>query len=541
MTPARLPWLILLLALIPATSFWWQNRDVPHFGNLQDDAVYTQSGKSIATGQGYRLLHLPGKPYQIKYPPVYPLIVAAMWRFMPDFPSNLCAIAGLNLVALGILITGLWKLLQKFGLSPLTAAVLAGCVACLPAYIYLAASVMTEMIFTALFIWCFVWLEEAEDRPDRELRYAAFAGLLAAVAYLTRTAGAPLFLTAPICFALHRKFKPALAFMLAAAPLPAIWQGWTLLHKYPVNDWLTRFYLGYGEMERLTVGLDNLGIVMWENIDSILTNIGEIFIFGLGHSSALGHQFSRLIAVAAIAGAVRLTLRARRWHYPAFGLVFFALMIFWHYPPDQRLFVPLSPLLVVGLWTEFRHLIDLTARTRKSAKAGDRIAAAGFAAVLGLFGVFVVYSLAKARIVDLAQVEEGSRTDTSLQRRAFARLARTTPDGVTILSDQDVLLSLYTGRTTYRTIVPPRLFYPVSMDRVRNEFAGLADSTIGAWDFVFISRCDWRHTLDEDDRLAVRRKIAERMDLAAVWQDENAILYARRPGGTNGRVGTERP
>lgn len=541
MTRAPQPWLILLLALIPAASFWWQNRDIPHFGNLQDDAVYTQCGKSIATGQGYRLLHLPGKPFQIKYPPVYPLIIAAMWRVLPDFPSNLGAIAGLNLISLTFLMAGLWRLLQKFGLTSLAAAILAGTVACLPAYIYLTASVMTEITFTAMFVWSLVWLEAAEDQPGHATRYAAMAGLLAAIAYLTRTAGAPLFLTAPLCFALRRKFRPALAFMVVAAPLPALWQGWTLLHKYPVTDWVTRFYLGYGEMERLTVGLDNLGIVMWQNIDSILTNLGEIFVFGLGHSSAFGHQFSRLIAVAAIIGAVRITLRARRWHYSAFGLVFFLLMVFWHYPPDQRLFVPLAPVLVAGLWTEVRHLAGLVAKTLKSPRPGDRVAATAFAAALAVFALFVVYSLAKARIVDLALVEAGSRADTASQRGAFAKLARTTPNGVTILSDQDVLLSLYTGRTAYRTIVPPRLFYPVRMERVRDEFAGLPDSTMGAWDFVLVSRCDWRHTLDDDDRQSVRRQIAQRSDLDPVWQDDTAILYARRPGGTYRGIRAERP
>lgn len=533
-----LPGAILALALVPAATFYWQFHDIPHFGNLQDDAVYTQCGKSIATGQGYRLLHLPGQPYQVKYPPVYPLIVAAVWRFNPDFPSNLGLVVALNFIGLGALLVALSKLLARFGFPPATAAWLAGTVACLPAFVYLTASVMTEITFIALFLWSLVWLEKAAESPGRAARYAFLAGLFAAVAYLTRTAGAPLFLTAPLVFVLRKQFRAAVAFCAAAAPLPALWQLWTLRHAYPVNDWVTRFYLGYGEMERLTVGLDNLGLVVWENIDSILTNLGEIFIFGLGHSSELGHQVSRLIAVAALAGAVRLTVRARRWHYSAFGLVFFVLMLFWHYPPDQRLFAPLAPLLVAGLWTECRHLWNLVARTLQRPQPADRAVAAVFGAALCAFGLFTAFSLAKARISDLPRVAEDSRAETGRLRQAFDRLGRTTPAGVTILSDQDVLLALYTGRTTYRTIVPPRLFYPVRMDRVRDTFANLPDSTMRPWDYVLVSRADWRHTLDAGDREALRRQIEQRPDLVPVWKDDSAALYTRR---TDRSTGAERP
>lgn len=524
-----LPWLILPAALLPAVTLYWQNRDIPHFGNLQDDAVYVLTAKGLAAGQGYKLLHLPTHPHQVKYPPLYPAILATMWRFAPDFPANLSTMVAFNLIALAAAVAGVWRLYLLYGFGSNVAALMAAVIASLPAYIYLGISVMTEMPFIAFFVWAFVLLEKAGESGGAGSKWAFAAGLLTSAAYLTRTAGTPLFLTAPLCFVLWRRFRLAGAFLAAAAPPLAIWQVWTLTHQSPMTDWLTRFYLGYGEMQRLTVGFDNLGAVMYCNLDSMLTNIGEILIFGLGHSSWLGHQVSRLLGIATLVGTVRLALRIRRWHYPAFAVVFCGLMIFWHYPPDQRLFVPLAPLFIAGLWTEFRYLWTLARCTLEAGKLSARMVAAAFLAGLCAFGLFVPYSLGKARLADLPDLESDSRVHTAQLRAAFAAIAKLTPKDAVILSDQDVLVTLYTGRTSYRTIAAPRLFYPPRMDLVRNAFADMPHSTLKRWDYALVSRADWRHTLDGEDRGRLLTRIAQRADLQVVWRDEAATLYIEKP------------
>ena len=519
------PSLVLLVAIIPAVAYFWEFRDIPHFGNLQDDAVYLVSGKSVATGQGYRLLHLPGKPVQIKYPPVYPMLIAAVWRWAPDFPANLGTIAVFNLAGLAGILFACYPLYRRIGLSSAAALGLAAFLAWMPSYLYLTTSVMTEMLFTALFLWTFVVLEHSDDTDN--WRWAALAGLLAATAYLTRTAASPLLLTAPLCFLIRARFRHALAFTVTAAPFVGGWQLWCYLHPFQPYDWVTRFYLGYGQMERMTVGFDNVGLVAYENIDAILTSIGEMFVFGLA-STSFGHQCARLIAIAALAGTVRLMRRSSAIQYPAFACVFVTLMIFWHYPPDQRLFVPLAPLFIAGLCTELSHLWTLTKSTRNSAKLPDRAIAMVFAAMICTFAGLIAFKTVRTRLVDLPEMERQARADTMLQRRAFQEVARRTPASATILTDQDTLVNLYTGRTTYRTIVPPRLFYPMRFDRVREEFAAVPDAAHTPWDFVFVSRCDWRHTLDSSDRDSLRKSIDSRPDLEAVWRSDLDTLYARR-------------
>ncbi len=50
---------------------------MPHLGFYHDDSIYWVSARSLATGDGYRIESLPGEPYQTKYPPLYPALLAA--------------------------------------------------------------------------------------------------------------------------------------------------------------------------------------------------------------------------------------------------------------------------------------------------------------------------------------------------------------------------------------------------------------------------------------------------------------------------------
>ncbi|MGB9604262.1 MAG: hypothetical protein ACPL88_00100, partial [Bryobacteraceae bacterium] len=67
----------------------WRYRNMPHFGSLVDDGVYWVSAKALAEGQGYRVVSLPEKPWQTKYPPLYPAYMALVWKLNPRFPENL--------------------------------------------------------------------------------------------------------------------------------------------------------------------------------------------------------------------------------------------------------------------------------------------------------------------------------------------------------------------------------------------------------------------------------------------------------------------
>ena len=68
------PAAILILLCLPSLLFVWHNRDVPHFGILQDDGVYLIDAQALAQGAGYRILSLPAQPFDTRYPPLYPTL-----------------------------------------------------------------------------------------------------------------------------------------------------------------------------------------------------------------------------------------------------------------------------------------------------------------------------------------------------------------------------------------------------------------------------------------------------------------------------------
>ena len=71
--------LALILLLIPSAAFLWRNSDMPQFGDIHDDSIYFVSAKSLAGGD-YRIESLPTRPFQTKYPPLYPLLLACLLR-----------------------------------------------------------------------------------------------------------------------------------------------------------------------------------------------------------------------------------------------------------------------------------------------------------------------------------------------------------------------------------------------------------------------------------------------------------------------------
>jgi hypothetical protein len=109
---------LVVLALLPALWTAWAARGLPHLGAYHDDGIYWVTAKSLATGQGYRQTHLPGEPFQTKYPPVYPVMLAPAW-WTPD-PENVAL--ALTWMTLPVFLVLSWLLLRRLAFSPLAAA-----------------------------------------------------------------------------------------------------------------------------------------------------------------------------------------------------------------------------------------------------------------------------------------------------------------------------------------------------------------------------------------------------------------------------------
>src|ERR1700716_2743518 len=83
---------IVVLSMLPAVWIFASNSDIPQLGTYQDDGLYLIAAKSINEHRGFRILNLPGEPFQTKYQPIYSLLLALIWSIDAGFPGNLALI-----------------------------------------------------------------------------------------------------------------------------------------------------------------------------------------------------------------------------------------------------------------------------------------------------------------------------------------------------------------------------------------------------------------------------------------------------------------
>lgn len=160
---------LLIVALIPAALLAWHARHFEHLGYFHDDGMYWIAGKSIAEGSGYRILSLPGAPYQTKYPPVFPLLLSLVWKASPEFPGNL---PWAMLLAASMLPAFAWasvRLLQSWGCSRSTALLVCAWIVLNPYVIFISVNLMPELLVSTLLACCLLAAQNAMNRDSSRL------------------------------------------------------------------------------------------------------------------------------------------------------------------------------------------------------------------------------------------------------------------------------------------------------------------------------------------------------------------------------------
>ena len=289
---------VFLLALAPSVYLAFTLRRMPHLGYYHDDGIYWTCAKSLAQGSGYRIASLPGEPYQTKYPPLYAALLAGIWKLNPDFPSNLPEATLLAWLLLPVYLGTVWLFLRQFGFRGARGLVLMLAATLNPVAVVFSFSLMPELLFTALLLASLLIAERALE-PASSRWLALLAGVCGALAYLTKSAAAPLLLIVPACFLWRRQFRAAALFLAAMLPAPLAWQWWVSHHLSRSWDLVTLYYTNYLGFQIYNVPLRDLPLVIWHNLDAFLmgTRTGTLAVgFGAmpsGLSSPAGKGPSR--------------------------------------------------------------------------------------------------------------------------------------------------------------------------------------------------------------------------------------------------------
>lgn len=511
---------VVLMALAPCAYLAWHLRAMPHLGFYHDDAIYWTCAKSLAEGDGYRITSLPGAPFQTKYPPLYPAVLAAIWKLNPNFPSNVPAATLLAWLLFPAYLAMLWLFLQEYGFTNGRGLILLVVAALNPVAVVFSFSLMPELLFTALLLGSLLLAERAAN-PLSSRWLPLLAGIFGALAYLTKSAAAPLLLSVPACFLWRRQFRAAALFLAGMLPAPILWQWWVNQHLSSAWDLVTLYYTNYLGFQIYNVPLHDLPLVIWHNLDAFLMGAGKLLVFDVPYGSM---HLERLVAVGGIAGAVRLARRNRKLQYPLAALGMSALLLVWHYTPDQRFVFPLYPLLLAGLWTEFENICRMLRLFWNKPAMADRAAAWAGAGVVAAFAAFVLFSTTFGLFRFLPGLFDDYAADLQARQPAYAWIASHTPADAGIFAYDDPLLYLYTGRKALSLPVPPKLQYHDDQAGIDKLLDSIPDFAAGhRLAYALVAASDFHRDLHAR---GVQRERDAFSGAAPLFQSSAAAIYA---------------
>lgn len=214
-------------------------------GAFQDDAIYTVLAKSLATGEGFRMINLPGSPNATHYPPGYPLVLAALWKLWPSFPDNIVLFKFANTVFLALAAVGTYRFArERWRLTTLQASITALVGTISIVVLLLTGVVLSEPLFMAILMPALLLSERAAESGD--VKTAIIAGLLLGALSMVRTLGAFAVPVACLILLVRGHWRAMFALGIAAALFLVPWQLWVGAHQGEIPAPLVGKYGSYG-------------------------------------------------------------------------------------------------------------------------------------------------------------------------------------------------------------------------------------------------------------------------------------------------------
>ena len=520
--------LLLVGALAPSAYLAWTWRAMPHLGIYNDDAIYLATAKSLAAGDGYRIGSFPGTPWQTKYPPLFPAALSLVWKINPNFPSNLPLAMLICWLALPAFMFASWLYFRNIGFSREKAAILCALLAVNPFVALYSLVAMSELPFATLLLLA-VWLADRAGRTESPAWPAAVAGLAAAGAFLTKSAGLPLLVTAPACLLWRRQYRRAALFAATMTPLVFAWEVWKALHKLPGHDPVSLYYTNYLGFYFANVDLQSLPRFVSTNFAVMAGSLSQLLLPAVGDSwivSALGH----ILVVFALMGIVRIVKRTGATQFPAYSAVFLLMLLHWHYPPTNRFLLPLAPVFLAGLAEELPRLADAVRATWSKPGWARKPQAAAAALMLVVLGAYWLQQAQRGLFQLVPGALSGQVEYARAQEPAYQWIRENTLSSARFFAYNDGLLYFRTGRRACSVRLPPRYFYRSDSEGLVKFIGSLATlfPRLGL-DYAFVTPHDFQMGPMRAIK-AGRRTLWEKCDVFRQrFQSAGARVYSIQP------------
>ena len=346
-----LRWALLAVAVMVAGALvYGAYNPAPHSGG--DNSTYVSLAYALASTGSYAEVYDPAGAPHSKYPPVFPLILAALFMMGARTWAAVKSVAIVSTLA-AVALSYLWAQ-RRLGPWPAFAvALLYGASA---AVVYYSHWELSDPVFVAFTVAAF-WAYEGGPREGwSRVPWITAAVLLAALAYFTRSAGLPLVVALLACLALERRSRAFTAAFIAIA-IPAIL--WWLRGRGAPASYAAEFWL----VDPYQPTLGRIGVL--DLVPRAATNL-EGYISrhlpgGVVGQGAAGLPFIGMaMAVLALYGWVK-TVRQRVGLPELFLPLYFGLILLWPVVwSGDRFALPLYPLVFLYGATA---VLDLTHRT----------------------------------------------------------------------------------------------------------------------------------------------------------------------------------
>ncbi|MEP7000676.1 MAG: hypothetical protein ABI969_09370 [bacterium] len=405
-----------------------------HVGVFHDDAMYVILARSIATGQGFRYLNLPGAPVASHFPPGYPAVLSLLWRVAPEFPANLIAFKALNAVCLAISAVLVAQLArerlesERWGLA-------AGIVTTISVpLLVLVTMVLSEPLFLVTLVTSLILAERLVSGAT-SLRLAISIGLLAGITTLVRTHGIALIPAIALPLLVRRRWVDVATFVAGAFVMLVPWQLWTSTHAgvlpSPIagnyGSYLSWWMRGFHAM-----GPSMITETLRRTVTDSLAMLAALFAPVRG---TLSHTIS-LIALGLGFSIGAISLRRRAPVTLLFLAGYAVLVLLWPFPPSR---------FVWGMWPLLLFVL-FAAGQAVSARSVTMPTFLRIVSAVALLWVGVGYAAYEQRAARGRWWASISRAADGRVSPAIAwTLAHTAPMDI-VASDDEGAVFLYTGR-----------------------------------------------------------------------------------------------
>jgi hypothetical protein len=428
-------------------------------GVYHDDAIYVSTAKALAHGQGYRLINFPDSPKQTKYPILYPVLLAIVWKLWPLFPDNLLFMQCLTLLIGSVAIGLCYLYLVKFGYASRKVAFFS-CLLSVSSqqFIYFTTNTLSEIPFLLLVVLMLGAFESEIREPSGSRIRHYILGILLGLPFLCRSIGVVFIFVGIIIW--YRNDRPIRWITLGAITVTFPWILWVLIGLRELNqDPFTGYYTNYLNWWS-QFGAPFIGRVLSYNLLMILVGTVNSAMPGI-HHWILSLKFTGWLVFSLFFGLIPWinTLfenrqeNLLRW----FLMGYLGTIFLWPWPP-HRFLVPMIPFIIVN----FMLGIGVMLR-RLSFLPGFK----GF--IIGGIGILIASNLIlmfyQFRVNQQTHYPQPAFSETKVSwieyQEIFRWLIKNSQPNDVIASGIDSMMYLYTGRRAIRPFIahPPSLFY----------------------------------------------------------------------------------